>query len=120
MERRIPSISQERFLCLTKHQAMKTYGGADVYIPVFLTWALAGGEWSDSRPCRFNPPPTGRDHGTRLGGPQRRSGRYGEAKILDPTATRTPNPRSSSPQGDHYLIENSQSLLIKLGWLLYS
>jgi hypothetical protein len=33
----------------------------------------------------------------RLDGPQSRSGRRGEEKILDPTATRTPTPRSSSP-----------------------
>jgi hypothetical protein len=33
----------------------------------------------------------------RMGGPQCRSGRRGEAKILDPTGTRTPTPRSSSP-----------------------
>jgi hypothetical protein len=33
----------------------------------------------------------------RLGGPQSRSGRPGEQKILDPTGTRTPTPRSSSP-----------------------
>jgi hypothetical protein len=31
------------------------YGGVDVYIHVFLTSALAGGEWSASRPCRFTP-----------------------------------------------------------------
>jgi hypothetical protein len=34
---------------------MKTYRGMDVYIHIFLTSALAGGEWSDSRPCRFTP-----------------------------------------------------------------
>jgi hypothetical protein len=34
----------------------------------------------------------------RLGGPQSRSGRYGEVKILDHIGTRTPTPRSSSPQ----------------------
>jgi hypothetical protein len=34
---------------------MKTYGGVDEYINVFLTSALAGGEWSASRPCRFTP-----------------------------------------------------------------
>jgi hypothetical protein len=34
----------------------------------------------------------------RLGGPQSRSGRRGEGKILDPTGTRTPTLRSSSPQ----------------------
>jgi hypothetical protein len=33
----------------------------------------------------------------RLCGPQSRSGRRGEEKILDPTGTRTPTPRSSSP-----------------------
>jgi hypothetical protein len=32
---------------------MKTYGGVDVQIHVFLTSALIGGEWSASRPCRF-------------------------------------------------------------------
>jgi hypothetical protein len=34
---------------------MKAYGGVDVYIHVFLTSALLGGEWSASHPCRFNP-----------------------------------------------------------------
>jgi hypothetical protein len=34
---------------------MKAYGGVDVYIHVFLTSALAGGEWSASRPGRFTP-----------------------------------------------------------------
>jgi hypothetical protein len=40
-------------LSLIKHYAMKAYGGVDVYIHIFLTSALAGGEWSASRPCRF-------------------------------------------------------------------
>jgi hypothetical protein len=34
---------------------MKVYGGADVYIHIFLTSALAGGEWSASRLGRFTP-----------------------------------------------------------------
>jgi hypothetical protein len=34
---------------------MKAYGGVDVYIHIFLTSALVGGEWSASRPCRFTP-----------------------------------------------------------------
>jgi hypothetical protein len=34
---------------------MKAYGGVDVYIHIFLTSALAGGEWSASRPDRFIP-----------------------------------------------------------------
>jgi hypothetical protein len=29
---------------------MKTYGGVDVQIHIFLTLALVGGEWSASRP----------------------------------------------------------------------
>jgi hypothetical protein len=33
---------------------MKTYWGVDVQIHAFLTSALGGGEWSDSRPGRFN------------------------------------------------------------------
>jgi hypothetical protein len=34
---------------------MKAYGGVDIYIHIFLTLALAGGEWSASRPGRFTP-----------------------------------------------------------------
>jgi hypothetical protein len=34
---------------------MKTYGGVDVYIHIFLTLALVGGEWSASRPSLFTP-----------------------------------------------------------------
>jgi hypothetical protein len=34
---------------------MKTYGGVDVYINIFLTSALVGGELSASRPGRFTP-----------------------------------------------------------------
>jgi hypothetical protein len=34
---------------------MKAYGGVDVYIHIFLTSALAGGEWSASHPGRFIP-----------------------------------------------------------------
>jgi hypothetical protein len=32
---------------------MKAHGGVDVYIHMFLISALAGGEWSASRPGRF-------------------------------------------------------------------
>jgi hypothetical protein len=32
---------------------MKAYVGVDVQIQIFLTSALAGGEWSTSRPGRF-------------------------------------------------------------------
>jgi hypothetical protein len=34
---------------------MDMYGGVGVYIHIFLTLALVGGEWSASRPCRFTP-----------------------------------------------------------------
>jgi Na+-translocating ferredoxin:NAD+ oxidoreductase RnfE subunit len=34
---------------------MKLYGGVGVYIHVFLTSALVGGEWSASRPDPFTP-----------------------------------------------------------------
>jgi hypothetical protein len=34
---------------------MKAYGGVDVYVHIFLTSALFGGEWSASRLCRFTP-----------------------------------------------------------------
>jgi hypothetical protein len=34
---------------------MKAYGEVDVYIHIFLTLALAGGEWSASRPGHFTP-----------------------------------------------------------------
>jgi hypothetical protein len=34
---------------------MKTYGGVGVSIHIFLTSALAGGEWSASNPGRFTP-----------------------------------------------------------------
>jgi hypothetical protein len=34
---------------------MKAYGGVDVYIHIFLTSALVGGEWSAWRSCPFTP-----------------------------------------------------------------
>jgi hypothetical protein len=34
---------------------MQTYEGVYVYIHIFLTSALVGGEWSATRPCRFTP-----------------------------------------------------------------
>jgi hypothetical protein len=67
---------------------MKVYGGLDAQIHIFLTSALAGGEWSASRPGRFAP-------GTHsLGGwVDPRASLEDVEKILDPTGT----PRSSSP-----------------------
>jgi hypothetical protein len=40
---------------LTKHYAIKTYGGVYVQIHVFLTSALVEGDLSASRPGRFTP-----------------------------------------------------------------
>jgi hypothetical protein len=34
---------------------MKAYRGVDVCVHIFLMSALAGGERSESRPCRFTP-----------------------------------------------------------------
>jgi hypothetical protein len=34
---------------------MKAYGGVNVYIHIFLTSTLAGGEWSASRPRERDP-----------------------------------------------------------------
>jgi hypothetical protein len=34
---------------------MRAYGGVDIWIHIFLTSALVGGEWSASRPYRFIP-----------------------------------------------------------------
>jgi hypothetical protein len=77
---------------------MKAYGGVDIEIKIFLTPALAEGEWSASRPGRFIPGEESQyPLDRRLVGPQSRSGRRGEEEILDPTGTRTPTPRSSSP-----------------------
>jgi hypothetical protein len=77
---------------------MKANGVVDVEIHIFLTSALAGGEWSASRPGRFTPGKEPRySLDRRLDGPQSRYGRRGEEKIPDPTGTWTPTPRSPSP-----------------------
>jgi hypothetical protein len=85
-------------LCLTKHYSMKTYGGVDAQIHVFLTSALFGSEWCTSCLCRFTLrkkncwcPLDRRPSGTKS-----RSGQYGGVNILDIYGARTPTPRSSS------------------------
>jgi hypothetical protein len=39
-------------LCLTNYYVMEAYGWVDVWIHVFLTSVLVGGEWSASHPSR--------------------------------------------------------------------
>jgi hypothetical protein len=77
---------------LIKHYAVKAYGGMDVQIHIFLISVLLGGEWSASRPGRFTPS----THWIRVWVGPRAGLNYVE-KILDPTGTRTPTPRSSIP-----------------------
>jgi hypothetical protein len=69
---------------------MKTWGTGCID-KIFVTSALVRGEWSVYP--RFIPGERARRHSLdrRLGVPQRRSGRNGEVKILDPTGARTPN-----------------------------
>jgi hypothetical protein len=73
---------------LIKNYTMKAYEGVGVKIHIFLTSALAGDEWSASRPADLEP-------GNK---PQSRCGRHEEVKILAPAGTRTPTPWSSSPE----------------------
>jgi hypothetical protein len=77
---------------------MKAYGGVDVQIHIFLTSALAGGEWSASRPSRFTP-------GKKIPGTHWIEGwvdaRAGlddveKRKFLTLPGLETPTPRSSS------------------------
>jgi hypothetical protein len=82
---------------------MRTYGGVDVYIHIFLTSALVGGEWSASRLCRFTPgkePPV--PIVQEVGGPQSRSGRYGEVKILTLPGLEIPPPPVVQPVASRY------------------
>jgi hypothetical protein len=62
---------------------MQMYGAAKIWLHAFLTSALERGEWSVSRFGRFTPEKRTPDPlDRRLGGPQSRSGRCDEEKIL--------------------------------------
>jgi hypothetical protein len=78
---------------------MKAVGGVDVQSHIFLTSALAGGEWSASGLGRFTPGE--RDPGTHwIGGCVGPStGLYGveKRKFLTLPGLGTPTPRSSNP-----------------------
>jgi hypothetical protein len=76
---------------------MKAYGGVDLYIHIFLTSSLVGGEWSASRPgCII---PGERAPGTHWirGWVDPRACLDDFEKILGPTGTQTPTLQSSSP-----------------------
>jgi hypothetical protein len=101
----------KRSLCLI-NKALRHEGvwGADALL---LTSAIARGEWSASRPCRFN-------HGERaprLVWPQRRSGQRGEEKILNPTGTRTPTIQSVASRHTDYIIPApTRSVFYEIIW----
>jgi hypothetical protein len=44
----LSALSKKLSLCLIKHYTVKTYGGVDVQIQVFVTSARVAGEWSAS------------------------------------------------------------------------
>jgi hypothetical protein len=71
---------------------MKAYGGMDIWIHIFLTWAQAEDEWSVQAPTALPP-------GTHyIGGwVDPRTGLDDVEKILDPYEARTVTPRSSGP-----------------------
>jgi hypothetical protein len=80
------------------------YEGVGVYIHVFLTSALVGGECSASLLGRYTP--AERAPGTHWiggwGGLRNRSGRHREEKNLAPTGTRTPTPSAVLPVASRY------------------
>jgi hypothetical protein len=83
-------VKAKMSLCLTKHHAMKTHWGVEVYLHAFLTSALHGGEWSASRAGRFTP--REKAPGTHWIG-----GWVGPRAVLDAVMKRKiPNPRRKS------------------------
>jgi hypothetical protein len=76
--------SEGKVVPVLKHYTMEGVWGVDVWIHIFLTSALVGGEWWAPRRSRF----TSREKNPRyplyrrLSGPQSRSAGHGEVKIL--------------------------------------
>jgi hypothetical protein len=79
-------------VCLTKHHAMRTYGGVEVYFHAFLLSTLDRRQWSASRPGCFTygekalPPQFPWDR--RPGGIHSLPGRGGEEKKSHPCTSR--------------------------------
>jgi hypothetical protein len=91
---------------------MKAYGGVHVYIHIFLTSSLVGGEWSASRPAALPPGsspwyPLYR----KLCGPQSRSERREEDKILDPTGLELQPLRRSARSQSLYRLRYPDSVI---------
>jgi hypothetical protein len=81
---------------------MKTYEGVDVYTQAFLTSALAGGEWSATRPGRFNTEERATITHFIGGWVGPRTGLKDVEKILAPTGTQTPDPSVIQPVACRY------------------
>jgi hypothetical protein len=82
---------------------MKTYRGVDVEIHIFLTSALVGVSGQLHAPAAL---PLGKSPRypfyRRLGGPQSRSGQYGEVKIFTQTGLELPLPLVVQPVVSRY------------------
>jgi hypothetical protein len=79
-------------LCLINETLfLENIWGNEGIAPSLLTSAVDGGEWSASRPGCFTPKEIALRYllYRRLGGPQSRSGRYGEDKNIVPIGNRT-------------------------------
>jgi hypothetical protein len=89
---------------VTKPQAVKTYGGAEVYVHAFLTSALVGGEWLTSRAGRFIPGERTSDIHWTWGwvNPRAVLNAMVKAKFPFPCLESSPNFTVSSPYPSHY------------------
>jgi hypothetical protein len=99
---------------------MKTYGGMDAYVHVFLTSTLVGGEWSASRPSCFTPwesASTGPDWTTWRGEkycPYRDSNSYPSA--VQPVASRYTDCAIPALKKDQHRDRIQNVITVKLIW----